>query len=103
MPDGGARILVAIADVDALVKKGSALDEHARANTTSVYTVAETFPMLPERLSTDLSSLCPDSDRLAVVVDMAFSAEGSLRSSTLCAPRCAIARKADLRRRGRMA
>jgi exoribonuclease-2 len=83
-PDGGARILVAIADVDALVKKGTALDEHARANTTSVYTVAETFPMLPERLSTDLSSLCPGAERLAVVVDMAFSAEGELRSSTLC-------------------
>ena len=41
MPDGAVKVLVAIADVDAVVKKQSALDDHARQNTTSVYTVAE--------------------------------------------------------------
>jgi hypothetical protein len=51
------KIFVAVADVDALVKKGSAIDEHARFNTTSVYTSAKVFPMLPESLSTDLTSL----------------------------------------------
>lgn len=81
MPAGATKILVAIADVDAIVKKRSALDNHALRNTTSVYTVAETFPMLPEKLSTDLTSLSYGSDRLAVVIEMVFAADGTLQSS----------------------
>lgn len=83
MPGGATKVLVAIADVDALVKKRSALDDHARQNTTSVYTVAATFPMLPERLSTDLTSLNHDSDRLAIVIEMIIAGDGSLQSSDL--------------------
>jgi VacB/RNase II family 3'-5' exoribonuclease len=80
--DGGnTRILVAIADVDALVQRDSPIDQHARGNTTSVYTVAQIFPMLPERLSTDLSSLGQDQDRLGVVVDMTISPQGELLES----------------------
>jgi VacB/RNase II family 3'-5' exoribonuclease len=81
--DGAAKVLVAIADVDAVVKKRSALDDHARQNTTSVYTVAETFPMLPEKLSTDLTSLNHESDRLAIVIEMVLAGDGSLQSSDL--------------------
>jgi exoribonuclease-2 len=76
--DGGMRLLVAIADVDALVKKGSAIDAHAHNNTATVYTSARIFPMLPERLSTDLTSLNGGVDRLAVVTDMVFSNTGQL-------------------------
>ena len=83
LPAGAVKILVAIADVDAVVKKQSALDDHARQNTTSVYTVAETFPMLPEKLSTDLTSLNYESDRLAVIIEMVFAADGSLQGSDL--------------------
>jgi exoribonuclease-2 len=81
--DGAAKVLVAIADVDAVVRKQSALDDHARQNTTSVYTVARIFPMLPEKLSTDLTSLNFESDRLAIVIEMVFGGDGSLQSSDL--------------------
>jgi exoribonuclease-2 len=83
MPDGKVKILVAVADVDSLVKKGSALDDHARTNTTSVYTAAKIFPMLPEKLSTDLTSLNADADRAAMVVEIIVAADGSLQDSGL--------------------
>jgi len=80
--DGGAaRLLVAIADVDAGVGAGGAIDAHARANTTSVYTEAQVFPMLPERLSTDLTSLGEGKERLALVVEMMVGADGSVGRS----------------------
>ena len=83
LPAGRVRILVAIADVDALVKKDSALDRHAARNTTSVYTPAVIFPMLPENLSTNLTSLNEDQDRVAVVADMVFDDTGSLAESDI--------------------
>jgi exoribonuclease-2 len=83
MPAGAVKVLVAIADVDAVVKKRSALDYHAQQNTTSVYTVAETFPMLPEKLSNDLTSLKNGSDRMAVVIEMVFAKDGSLQGSDI--------------------
>jgi VacB/RNase II family 3'-5' exoribonuclease len=79
--DGASKILVAIADVDALVARSSAIDDHARSNTTSVYTAAKVFPMLPEKLSTDLTSLHQGQDRLAVVIEMTISTEGNINSS----------------------
>ncbi len=83
MPGGKVKILVAVADVDALVHNGSAIDEHARHNTTSVYTAGRIFPMLPEKLSTDLTSLNFDEDRLAIVVEMVIGADGSLMGSDI--------------------
>jgi len=76
-------IFVAIADVDSSVKKGSAIDEHARNNTTSVYTAAEIFPMLPEKVSTDITSLNFGEDRLAIVIEMLINADGSLEDSKI--------------------
>lgn len=67
---GALKILVAIADVDALVRRDSPIDVHARANTTSVYTAAAIFPMLPEKLSTDLTSLGEGEERLALIIEM---------------------------------
>ncbi len=79
----GIGILVAIADVDALVDRHSAIDQHAAINTTTVYTAAEIFAMLPERLSTDLSSLAEHEDRAAIVVDMTVAGDGTVASATL--------------------
>jgi exoribonuclease-2 len=77
---GGIRVLVAVADVDADVPAGSPIDEHAESQTTSVYTGIRTFPMLPEQLSTNLTSLNQNADRLAVVVDMVVAQDGSVTS-----------------------
>jgi len=94
LADGAVKILVAVADVDALVKKGSAIDEHAWVNTTSVYTSARVFPMLPERLSTDLTSLNPGQDRLAVVTEMVVAADASISQSAV--HRATVRNKAKL-------
>ena len=79
--DGSTRLRIAIADVDALVPRDSAVDRHAGVNTTSVYTAARIYPMLPERLSTDLTSLVQDEDRLAVVVEVVVAPDGTLDGS----------------------
>ncbi len=79
----GIRVLIAIADVDTDVPIGSPIDQHASVQTTSVYTGIRTFPMLPEELSTDLTSLNQDADRLAIVVEMTVAADGSITSGGL--------------------
>ncbi|MBK5259145.1 MAG: RNB domain-containing ribonuclease [Thermoanaerobaculia bacterium] len=76
---GDVRAFIAVADVDALVKKDTPVDRHARHNTTSVYTAARLFAMLPERLSTDLTSLNEGEERLALVVEMTVGGEGHVR------------------------
>lgn len=83
MPEGFIKILVAIADVDAFVAKSSALDKHAQHNTASVYTAAQIFPMLPEKLSNDITSLNYEADRLAIVVEIIIARDGSIASSDI--------------------
>ena len=83
LANGGVKLQVAIADVDALVSKATPIDDHAHLNTTSVYTSARIFPMLPERLSTDLTSLNAGEDRLAMVTEMVFNADATLASSSV--------------------
>ena len=78
---GAVKIRVAVADVDAVVREGSAIDGHARTNTTSVYTAAGVFPMLPERLSTDLTSLGEGQARLAIVIEMEVAGDGTVTGS----------------------
>ncbi len=94
LEDGSVRILVAIADVDTLVAKDSPIDRHAQVNTTSVYTSARIFPMLPEKLSTDYTSLNPNQVRVATVTEMVFEPDGSLARSHIT--RAKVRNKAQL-------
>jgi VacB/RNase II family 3'-5' exoribonuclease len=82
-PGNNVKILVAVADVDSLVKDGTPIDGHARHNTTSVYTAARIFPMLPEQLSTGLTSLNPGEERAAVVVEMTIDPQGAVLGSDI--------------------
>jgi len=81
LPDGAVKVLVAIADVDAVVAAGTAIDGHARHNTTSVYTVPVIFPMLPEKLSTNLTSLNEGQERVAIVIEMTIDRDGACTAS----------------------
>jgi VacB/RNase II family 3'-5' exoribonuclease len=81
LPNGDIRIRIGIADVDALVAKGTPIDLHAQSETTTVYTGIVNFSMLPEELSTGLTSLNENADRFAVVVEMVLGSDASIRSS----------------------
>jgi len=78
LPDGAARLLIGIADVDSSVPKGSAIDQHAASETTSVYTGVATFPMLPDELSTDLTSLRDAQERLSIVIELRVQPSGEV-------------------------
>ena len=79
----GIRVRVGIADVDSAVPKGSPIDQHAALQTTTVYTAVKIFPMLPEALSTDLTSLNPARDRAAIVIEFVVGADGQIASSEI--------------------
>ncbi len=82
--DGGdVRVRVAIADVDATVTRGSATDKFAAANAVSVYTGVVTYPMLPERLSTTLTSLGQGDVRASVVIEFVVTSDGAIRSHSV--------------------
>ena len=83
MSGDAVKIRVAVADVDSIVKSGSAIDDHACHNTTSVYTAATIFSMLPEKLSTNLTSLNFKEDRPAVVIEMIIDSDGSVKDSDI--------------------
>lgn len=93
-PEDEISVKVAIADVDLFVPRKSRTDRHAAHNGTSVYTGVETFPMLPDRLSTDISSLLPGQDRIAVVIGFTVLPDGSTRQGDIF--RAVVTNKAKL-------
>ena len=98
LPGARVKVLVAIADVDELVKPQSPIDRHAWTNTTSVYTAAQIFSMLPEKLSTNLTSLGEGEDRMALVIEMVVGADGAVQESEVY--RAVVNNRAKLAYRG---
>lgn len=94
LANGDIRVLIGIADVDSRVPKGSALDQHAAQNTTSVYTGVTTFPLFPPEISNNLTSLLEDSDRLAVIIDLTIAVDG--RVSAVIVNRALVRNRAKL-------
>lgn len=80
---GQFRLYVAIADVDVLVKKDSIIDEFAQQNTSSVYTPTKVFPMLPDKLSTDLTSLIESQERAAIIIEIVIELHGRIESYSI--------------------
>jgi ribonuclease R len=79
---GGWLLRVAIADVAAFVRPGSALDAEARLRGNSTYFPDRVVPMLPDRLSGDLCSLHQGVDRAVLGVTLRLTAQGDKLSHT---------------------
>src|SRR5579862_1455851 len=92
--NGDVKILIGIADVDAFAAKQTPIDQHAARETTTVYTGVRNFPMLPEELSTGITSLLEDQDRLSVVIEFVVDSTGNLKSSDVY--RAVVRNKAQL-------
>ena len=93
-PNGDVKVMVGIADVDTFVPKLTPIDQHAARETTTVYTGIRNFPMLPEQLSTDVTSLLENQDRLSIVIEFVVDADGNLKSSDVY--RALVQNKAQL-------
>src|SRR5579872_1148595 len=94
LPGGVTKVLVGIADVDAFVPKGSPIDQHAASQTTTVYTGVRNFSMLPEALSTGVTSLLEEGDKLSIVIEFVVASVGSVQSSDIY--RALVRNKAQL-------
>ncbi len=80
---GEWRLYIGVADVDSEAPKGSAIDAHAGEQTTTVYTGAVIFPMIPTELSTGATSLFEGADRKSVMVEMVVGTDGTVKSADI--------------------
>jgi exoribonuclease-2 len=94
LPNGDIRVLIGIADVDAFVAPHTPIDRHAAVETVTVYTGVRNFPMLPEPLSTGITSLLEGADKLAIVIDFAVAVDGAVHSEEIY--RALVRNKAQL-------
>ena len=82
-PNGDVKVMIGIADVDAFVPSQTPIDQHAATETTTVYTGVRNFPMLPEELSTGITSLLEEQDRLAIIIEFVIGSSGAVTASEL--------------------
>jgi exoribonuclease II len=94
LPDGSTKVMVGIADVDAFVAKDTPIDRHAAKETVTVYTGVRNFPMLPEALSTDTTSLLEVDGKLSVVTEFVVDGNGECTQHQLY--RALVTNKAQL-------
>ncbi|HXN22163.1 MAG TPA: RNB domain-containing ribonuclease [Candidatus Dormibacteraeota bacterium] len=94
LSNGDIKVLVGIADVDAFVPKGSPIDRHAAKETTTIYAGVRNFPMLPEQLSTDTTSLLETDDKLSMVIEFVVGRDGTVASGSVY--RAIVRNKAQL-------
>jgi VacB/RNase II family 3'-5' exoribonuclease len=87
LPDGSTRVLIGIADVDSYVQKGSAIDKHASVETVTVYTGVKNFSMLPDGLSTGLTSLLEGQDRVCMVTEFTLDKDVCATESCVASSR----------------
>jgi exoribonuclease-2 len=92
--NGDVKIMIGISDVDAFVAKQTPIDQHAARETTTIYAGIRNFPMLPEELSTGLSSLLENQDCLSVVTEFVVDSSGGVKSSDVY--RALVRNKAQL-------
>src|SRR5579859_5682229 len=92
--NGDVKIMVGIADVDAFVQKQTPIDQHAARETCTIYAGVRNFPMLPEELSTGLSSLLENQECLSVVIEFVVDSAGGVKSSDVY--RALVRNKAQL-------
>lgn len=81
--NGDVKVMVGIADVDAFVSQQTPIDQHAARETTTVYTGIRNFPMLPEELSTGITSLLENQDRLSIVIEFTVDSASNVKTSNV--------------------
>jgi exoribonuclease-2 len=94
LPTGDVKIVVGIADVDAFVLRDTPIDSHAAKETTTVYTGVRNFSMLPEVLSTGITSLLENQDAFSIIIEFVVSPDGHVLSGDLY--RAIVRNKAQL-------
>jgi VacB/RNase II family 3'-5' exoribonuclease len=94
LSNGDIRVLIGIADVDEFVPPHTPIDRHAAVETVTVYTGIRNFPMLPEALSTGITSLLEGADKLAIVIEFAVAVDGAVHSEEIY--RARVRNKAQL-------